>query len=117
MVPPCFLNALSRQSSGRVKALYLCDGEARRTLLAFGPQLRGGVPPDRRGRFAPMASPLSTLNDDAGVLALVIAFQGQYRWTPKGCQPAGVPDEASKERLRMRNPELLNTLPAEVRMR
>src|SRR5437667_12866769 len=45
----------------RVGTLNLAYGEDRRTLLAFGPQLRGGVPPDRRGRFAPMAFPLSTM--------------------------------------------------------
>jgi len=86
-VPPCFLNALSRQSSGRVKALYLCDGEARRTLLAFRPQLRGGIPPDRRGRFAPMAFPLSTMMPADSPSSS--PFRGSIGGHPKGVNRRG----------------------------
>jgi hypothetical protein len=40
-------------------ALSLHHGEYRRPRLVLRPQFRGGVRPHRRGRFSPVASPLS----------------------------------------------------------
>src|SRR5437867_8933070 len=85
-VPPCFLNALSRSRAVASRlSTSVTGGPADPTRVRAAAQRWCSAGSPRKVR----TDDLPSLHDDAGVLALVIAFQGQYRWTPKGCQPAG----------------------------